>query len=459
MDRRHERHRTGRCVGRMRCSIAWQCGECQYSRFRNPRRRARPAHSHTQVPHSRKAHRRGTHLELVLVNQFFYPDTAATSQFLTDLARELADQGHEVTAICGASDYSSKDATDPPPVTIFRSKPLPFSRAPLMRIASYATFLCGAAVRTLCIPAPDIILTLTTPPLLGLVGTLAKRFGGTRHFIWEMDLYPDIAEDLHVLRAHSLLSSLIGAVADYVRRNADGIIALGDDMKERLVRRGLPEANIHVIHNWADSREIHPLPWPPLPLTIYYSGNLGLAHDTRTIRDAMLALQADPRFRFVFAGGGPQKKDLEWFCQENRLSRTEFRPYCGRAELSQSLSAGHLGLVTQRPETAGSVVPSKVYGIMAAGRPILYIGTRRATPARIIERFACGWHVEAGDSEYLVALLNRLADRPEEIYAAGVRARQAFLENYDRPLGVERIISILGLSEVPELSESAFVRN
>ncbi|HMJ61387.1 MAG TPA: hypothetical protein VK493_06465, partial [Bryobacteraceae bacterium] len=119
-------------------------------------------------------------------------------------------------------------------------------------------------------------------------------------------------------------------------------------------------------------------------------------------------------------------------------------------------SEGHLGLVTQKPETVGSVVPSKVYGIMAAGRPVLYIGPRRATPARIIERFGCGWHVEAGDSSSLVALLNRLVDRPEEIHIAGERARQAFLENFDRPLGVTRIVSTLSLQEIPELSRIAF---
>lgn len=392
----------------------------------------------------------------MLVNQFFHPDCAATSQLLTDLARELAHRGHRVTAICGSAGYSQVDSAEPPPVTILRSKPFPFGRSPLMRIASYATFLGGAAVRSLRGPAPAIILTLTTPPLLGLVGMLAKRLRGARHFVWEMDLYPDIAEDLGVLRPHSLLSRFIGAIADSIRRNADGIIALGDDMKERLIGRGIPEANIYVTHNWADGREIYPLPWRPFPLTVHYSGNLGLAHETQTIRDTMLALRADPRFRFLFAGGGPQKNDLEKFCQTRALGQTEFRPYCDRAALGQSLAEGHLGLVTQKPETVGSVVPSKVYGIMAAGRPILYIGSRRATPARIIERFGCGWHIEAGDSEYLVTLLDRLAAHPGEIRAAGERARQAFLENFDRPLGVARIASILSLAEIPALSQSAF---
>ncbi len=364
----------------------------------------------------------------------------------------MARHGHDVTAICGSGGYGLTDATERPPVTIRRGRPLPFSRLPFLRIASYATFLCGAAIRSICGRAPDVVLTLTTPPLLGLVGALTRHVRGARHFIWEMDVYPDIAEDLRVLRPDSFASRLIGAIADYVRRNANGVIALGDDMKERLVRRGVPEDKIHVIHNWADGQEIHPLPWPAPPLTIHYSGNLGLAHETQTIRNAMLALRHDPRFRFIFAGGGAQKGDLEAFCRRNGLNQTEFRPYCVRGELGRSLSEGHLGLVTQRPETVGSVVPSKVYGIMAAGRPVLYIGARHATPARIIERFACGWHIEADDSEYLIALLNRLAGHPEEIHSAGERARQAFLENFDRRLGVRRIASVLGAQEVSTFS-------
>jgi colanic acid biosynthesis glycosyl transferase WcaI len=127
-------------------------------------------------------------VELIVVNQFFHPDSAATSQLLTDLALDFVRQENRVTAICGTSGYGAVDSLESLPMTVYRGRPLPFSRAPLMRIASYATFLADAAVRILCVPAPDVILTLTTPPLLGLVGTLAKRLRGSRHFIWEMDL-------------------------------------------------------------------------------------------------------------------------------------------------------------------------------------------------------------------------------------------------------------------------------
>jgi glycosyltransferase involved in cell wall biosynthesis len=383
-------------------------------------------------------------MRILLLNQFFHPDTAPTSQLLTDLARELAFLGHEITVICGSSDYAQQNAGAPPPVTILRSKPLPFSHSLLGRIASYATFLAASTALSLRGPAPDVIVTLTTPPLLSLIGRLVNRVRGSQHFIWEMDLYPDVAIDLQVLRAKSLFTKFIGLLADHPRRHAEGIIALGDDMRERLSARGIAPDKIQVVHNWADRSEIHSHPFSAFPLTVLYSGNLGLAHDVATIQRAMLALANEPGIRFIFAGGGPQKDSLRTYCESHNLAQVEFRPYCERSQLSRSLAEGHLGLVTQKPPTVGAIVPSKVYGIMAAGRPLLYIGSRCATPARIIERFNCGWHVDAGDSESLIRLLNRLAYQPDELRAAGERARRAFLEYFERRLGVARIVAILG---------------
>jgi glycosyltransferase involved in cell wall biosynthesis len=259
-----------------------------------------------------------------------------------------------------------------------------------------------------------------------------------------MDLYPDIAVDLGVFRPNTVLTKLVSSLANYSRRRSDGVISLGDDMKDRLLAHGLPSEKIHVVHNWADHSEIQPKPFAALPLTIQYSGNLGLAHDTSTIQQAMLRLATNENIRFLFIGGGPHKPSMQEFCQRNRLRQVAFHPYCSRDNLSNSLAEGHLGLVSQKPETVGSIVPSKVYGIMAAGRPILYIGPRRATPAQIIERFNCGWQIEVGDHQGVVRLLKRLTTRPDEISCAGERARRAFLENFDRRIGVSLIASILG---------------
>ncbi len=182
-----------------------------------------------------------------------------------------------------------------------------------------------------------------------------------------------------------LWTCIIGALADWSRRNADGIIVLGEEMKARLVARDIPEHKIYVAENWADGTEITPLPFPkgppPNPLVVHYSGNFGLAHDSDTISETIRWCANNPRFQFVFAGGGVRRPKIESFCREQGIANASFRPYASQADLGRSLAEGHLGLVTQLPQTCGSIVPSKTYGIMAAGRPILTLArVRRPRP-------------------------------------------------------------------------------
>jgi colanic acid biosynthesis glycosyl transferase WcaI len=380
---------------------------------------------------------------ILFLNQFYWPDTAATSQYLTDVTRSTPN----ITVICGSADYSSTEDSPPPPVRIIRTKPLPFSRATWARAASYASFMATALYQAFRIPTPDVVVSMTTPPLLSLIGNVLQA-RGARHFIWEMDVYPDIATDLGVLRPNGITDRIFRSLANWSRHRAHGIIALGDDMKSRLIAHGIASDKIHICENWADGQEITPLPFPTGPLHIHYSGNLGLAHDLPTIRDVIRILGKNAAFRFIFAGGGPQRVELEAFSRENGLHQVEFHPYSKRSNLSRSLAQSHLGLVTQKTATLGSVVPSKTYGIMAAGRPILYIGPRDATPARIIREHGCGWQIDPGDVKGLLSLLELLATRLDLIAEAGARARQAFEAHYDRPIGVARIRQVIARDSV-----------
>ena len=386
-------------------------------------------------------------MQVLFINQFFWPDTAATGQLLTDVAREIDPELHAVTVLCGKSVYGAVDSGSPPPVKIVQSGDVAFSRGKLGRVLSYASFFAGAMVQGLRGPKPALVVTLTTPPLVSLLGTLLKSLRGSQHFIWEMDMYPDIAVDLNVLKQRSIVTRLIGILADIPRKRADGIIALGEDMKARLVARGIAEDKIVVAENWADGDEIVPGPFPDGPLVVHYSGTFGLAHEEHTIALAMRELRDDCRFHFVFVGGGARRGPLEEFCRREGIHNAEFRSYASRSDLSRSFAEGHLGLVTQIPETEGSVVPSKSYGIMAAGRPMLYVGPRGATPARLLDRHDCGWRIEPGDADGMVRLLARLEQDRGLVRESGARARHAFEKYYDRPIGVARILSILGLVE------------
>lgn len=383
-------------------------------------------------------------MRILLLNQFFWPDAAATSQLLTDLAERLAGQGHEVTAIAGRSTYAANNVATPPPVTIIRAWATPFSRGAMGRIGSSLSFLLSSMWHGMRVNRPDVILTLTTPPLVSVVGTLLKKLRGVRHYCWEMDVYPDIAVELGVLPEKAAVTRLIGRVADWSRLSSDGVIALGECMKDRLVAHGIPAAQVHVADNWADSRQIAATPVSGTgPLRVLYSGNLGMAHDVATILSAMQALREDGRFRFVFSGGGPLRPAFEESCEKSGITGVRFRPYRTREDLSEGLAIGDIGLVTQKSEARGAVVPSKTYGLMAAGRPILFIGPADATPARIVRQHGCGWHVDCGDTPGLVTLLRRLAADRELVRAAGLRAREAFLAHYDLPQGADRIIRIL----------------
>ncbi len=396
-------------------------------------------------------------MKMLFVNQFFWPDSSATSQQLTDLVTVLGSRSTTVSVLCGDSGgYASAAGDSAPPAEVYRVRALPFKRGRIGRMVSYVSFYVSAFARGLILPRQDVVVSMTTPPLIALLGGAIKLLRGSRHFIWEQDLYPEIAVDLAYIKPGGLTHRITGMLADAVRRQADGIIVLGPCMKERLVARGISPEKIHIAEHWASSAAIRPLPRPGNreELVLLYSGNLGLAHDLDTIEKTMLRLRNDPRFRFLFAGTGGKREQLMHFLREHDIQNVEMRPFVDRDKLSEGLAAGDIGLVTQTDASCGALVPSKVYGILAAGRPLLFIGPARATPALLIARHDCGWHFDCGDAEGVTALLLHLSEHPELVMRAGARAREALLRHYDLPQSVDRIAEILGAADLPSTSRA-----
>ena len=277
-------------------------------------------------------------MKILLINQFFWPDSAATSQLLTDVARVFSQRGHSVQVLCAASSYAEADHSNAPDVQISRFRSLPFGRDKIGRMLSYASYLTAAGFAGLSGDKPDIVITLTTPPLVSLLGTLIKFARGGRHYSWEMDLYPDIVSDLGYLPSSNPMMRLVGMLADFSRHHADGVIALGECMKRRLVARGIPEDKINVAENWADGSAIHPAPFQnDGKLKLLYSGNLGLGHDVETFCESMRDLREDPQFQLTIAGGGSRHIPVQKYCREHSIFNVSFRPYCSRGSLGESL--------------------------------------------------------------------------------------------------------------------------
>lgn len=282
-----------------------------------------------------------------------------------------------------------------------------FGRGGLVgRALDYVTFYLSAFLALLR-HRDAVVVAMTDPPLMSVVAALAS----TRVVNWVQDLFPEVAESLGI-RTPGVLRTL----RDWSLRRARANVVLGELMAARV-----PKAT--VIHNFADAG-LAPQPRPAGDaFVVGYSGNLGRAHDFETIIGAMQRL---PDVRFLFTGGGAKLDSVKRAAGANAV----FRPYAPREELSASLSAADAHLVSLNPVLEGLIVPSKFYGVLAVGRPVLFVGARDGELARLIGEHRCGTVVEAGDVEGLTDAIRELAGDRDEAAAMGRRGRELYLSRF-----------------------------
>jgi glycosyltransferase involved in cell wall biosynthesis len=219
-------------------------------------------------------------------------------------------------------------------------------------------------------------------------------------------------------------------------------IVIGQHMADRLRAEGIAAQSIRVIHNWTDGSTIRPIAHRDNPLrtewnlqgkfVVGYSGNLGRAHEFQTILQAAEQLAGSPAIRFLFIGDGAQLSTLRQEVDQRGLSNVLFQPYQPRERLSYSLSASDLHLVSLRPELEGLIVPSKFYGIAAAGRPVLFMGSPTGEIAQILRKHHCGYTVGVGETDQTVAIITKLASDEVECRRLGQAARAALEQHYDK---------------------------
>jgi len=309
------------------------------------------------------------------------------------------------------------------------------------RLANYASYLAGAALRLLRMRRPDAVVSLTSPPMVPLLGLAAARLRSARAYNWAMDLYPDLAFALGVLRPGSFAGRTASFFSRLALRRSDCVIAIGEAMARRLTAAGA--RRVVVIHEWSDGRAIRPTPVAGHPLrkawgwegrfVILYSGVMGLAHDFDTVLAAAERLHDRPEVRWAFIGSGARRDEVEGQVRQRGLPNVEFRPLLPRESIGESLTAADLHLVTLRDEVAGMLVPAKIYGVLAAGRPCLYVGPAGCEVAPLLEEGRCGVRVAVGDDAGLAqAVREYLGDEPRRV-AEGERARRLFEERFDQP--------------------------
>ena len=400
-------------------------------------------------------------MNILLLNQYFPPDEAATAQMLGDLVESLVVHGMSCEVVASNRSYSDPARRYSRRETwrgarVRRVAVTGFGRrSKVGRVVDYGTFLVGAALRLVTASRPDVIIGLSTPPILGALAVAAARLRGCRSVYWAMDVYPDLAFELGVLRRQSLAGRLFAAVSRWALGSADTVVALGETMAGRL--KALGARNIATIPNWADGEAVRPMPaessryrrerrWTG-KFVVLYSGNLGLAHEFESALGAAERLQTSTDIVLAFVGVGPRLAEVMSEVRRRGLSNVEFHPPVPREELGDSLAAGDLHLVTLRRGMPGLLVPSKIYGILAAGRPTLYVGPAEGEVFEIVSRGACGsWVDNAADPEELTKVILAYREDAERRAREGCHARQLFEARFTKQRSTD---ALRGLIENP----------
>ncbi len=329
-------------------------------------------------------------MRILVLNQCFYPDVAAVAQHLSELSEYLVSRGHQVNVIAG------NRAHDDPTVRFCSRetwKGVEISRVPVLglgkksilrRLVSSISFWFLCTLKLITLPRSDTIIVSTVPPLLPLLGAIAARLKRTRFVLWMMDMNPDEAIALGILKPSSFSAKLLEVCSRYSLRNASKIVALDRFMANRIKLKGVDEKKISIIPPWSHDLDVRfdesrradfraRFGWSD-KFVVMYSGNHTACHPLDTLLQTARRLQEEPDIVFAFVGGGTEFRRVQQFAESQQLANICCLPYQPLSQLSASLSSADLHVVVMGDPFVGIVHPCKVYNILAIGSPFLYIG-------------------------------------------------------------------------------------
>jgi glycosyltransferase involved in cell wall biosynthesis len=393
-------------------------------------------------------------MRVIFVNRYFFPDQSATSRMVSSIAFALAQRGLKVEVVASRSLHNDHATLLPADETVggVRVKRLNTSRFGRQsvpgRMIDYLFFHLLSFLWLLRNARKgDAVTICTDPPLLSCTSAIALRLRGAHMVNWIMDLFPETALELGYLGRRRLLGQAATALRDWSIRKSALIICPTKKMADYMKKRRLPGERVAVLHHWSNEDEIYPLERSMNGLRaewglkdkflVGYSGNFGRAHEFGTLIEAAARLKSEDDICFLMIGGGHQHGAIMAEVAERQLKNVIFKPLQPVARLAESLGAADVHIVSLLPELEYCIVPSKFYGILAAGRPTLFIGDDDGEVARVVSAHGCGERVAIGDTQKLVSAILAMRDDRVACLEMGRRARRLTMTVYARQAAIE----------------------
>jgi glycosyltransferase involved in cell wall biosynthesis len=382
---------------------------------------------------------------LWIITELYYPEGASTGHFLTRIAEGLA-RDCRVHVLCGQPSYLARGLRAPTwehrnGVRIQRCAGTTWDRRSLLlRVCNLLSLSLSIFVQSFWrLRARDVALVVTTPPLLPFVVAVACRLKRAKCIVLVHDVYPEVVIASGLIPPAGIIAGVLHDISDRLFQAVDGIIVIGRDMKELILKklRGRPNP-VDVIPHWADLEEVRPIPrsenelmgeiLPPGKFVIQYSGNMGRTHGLECLLEAANRLASQEEIHFLFVGSGGKKRLVEEVIRSGGGKNITLLDHQPRHDLSQSLSIGDVAILAFVPGMCGVSVPSRLYNIMAAGKALIAVADEESEVAQVVREERIGWVVSPEHSERLAEVVLEAFSNRKELEEMGLRARVAAIE-------------------------------
>ncbi len=400
--------------------------------------------------------------KILVINQYYAPDVASSGQLLAELCEGLAQHGHAVRVICGQPSYQ-EDSEDAPVEEI--TSDVKVRRVNLgglkgrtrlsNRIWGYIRFLWLALItsrRAVKEERPDLIITLSNPPLVGMIGVfLSVRY--KIPFLYVLyDIHPDIVIHTNWIRLPKMVFWIWNEVSKWILREASRVVVIGQGMKRTIVEdKEISEKKITVIPVWArpeisvetDHGENARMKYGigEDDLVLLSAGNLGIMHPVEPILNSAKAMESNALVKFFFVGGGEGLASVREFVELNNLEHIYFLPYQSEKDFVEILLMADICFVMLEDGMEKYAVPSRAYTFMSAGRPLIAIMDENADIARMIHDMDCGWHVS--DERDLVSVIECCIEDPQLPVHKGCNSRDGYLNGLSKSQVISEYDSLI----------------
>jgi colanic acid biosynthesis glycosyl transferase WcaI len=391
-------------------------------------------------------------MHIMFMAQCYAPEDVSAAVMITELATDLAKRGHSVTMVTGAPNYPygrvfkgyrnrlyASEMLDGVRVVRTWSHISP-AKTTIPRLLHYGTYSATALYGGLLAGKPDVLVSFSPPLPLGLSAWLLSRMWRIPWVLQIEDLYPDAAMAAGVLTSKRLIDFFLG-MERFLYQRAQRISLISENFRRTLLQKGVPDSKLVLIPVWADPEEVLPLPRQngfrrehglEEKFVVMYAGNIGLTSCLEDVLESAALLQDRDDIRFVIVGEGVKREALQAEAHSRRLENLLFLPFQPREAFPEMLAAADLGLVTLNAGAMLSSLPSKVFSVMASGRPVLSVAPPESELSLIVHQAGCGRNVPPGSPGELVAAITSLMAERSGLERLGLNGRAYFEQFHTR---------------------------